>query len=312
MKENIFHILMKDLCSEMGIKLEILSYGWILQLSKNEKIRHITGSRFDNNPEATGNIACDKYATYEVLKSQHIPIIEHSIVFNPAQRSSYIPANGLWQSIIDYYMQYGPQVVVKPNNGSEGQGVCLCNNIDEVKQNIENLFKTNSSLSICPYYDITTEYRTFYLDEECLLTYGKTKPFVIGDGVHTVADLIAKLNLPDNNIVKENIGNIDTEYIPSSGEKVEISWKHNLSGGATPKILEDGALKTKIETLVKAAGHAMNIKFATIDIIQTSDNELLVMEVNSGVCMTHFIEHIDGGYEIAKAIYKKALEKLFN
>lgn len=34
----------------------------------------------------------------------------------------------------------------------------------------------------------------------------------------------------------------------------------------------------------------MNIRFATIDVIQTSNNKLYVMEVNSSVCMTNFIE----------------------
>ena len=303
---------MKDLCSEMGINIEVLSYGWILQLSKNGNIRHITGNRFDINPEATGNIACDKYATYEVLKSQQVPIIEHAMIFNPSTRSSYIPDEGIWQHIINYYIQYGPTMVVKPNNGSGGQGVYLCHNLGEVEIAIEKLFKTNGSLSICPYYDISTEYRTFYLNEECMLIYGKTKPFVVGDGFHTVAELITELNLPDNNIVGENIRNIDTKYVPANGEKIEISWKHNLSGGATSQILEDGPLKDQIQSLVRAAGHAMNIRFATIDVIQTSNNKLYVMEVNSGVCMTNFIEKTEGGYEIAKSIYRKALEALFN
>lgn len=101
-------------------------------------------------------------------------------------------------------------------------------------------------------------------------------------------------------------------YVPANGEKIEISWKHNLSGGATSQILEDGPLKDQIQSLVKAAGHAMNIHFATIDVIQTSNNKLYVMEVNSGVCMTNFIEKTEGGYEIAKSIYRKALEALFN
>ena len=63
MEERIFHVLMKEVCSEMDIKVKKLSYDWILQLSKDGKVRHITGTRFDLNPEATGDIACDKYAT---------------------------------------------------------------------------------------------------------------------------------------------------------------------------------------------------------------------------------------------------------
>ena len=72
MEERRFHVLMREVCAEMGIKVEKLSYDWILQLSKDGKVRHITGTRFDLNPEATGDIACDKYATYEVLNSQNV------------------------------------------------------------------------------------------------------------------------------------------------------------------------------------------------------------------------------------------------
>ena len=311
MEERIFHVLMKELCAEGGVKVNTLSYGWILQLSKDGKVRHITGNRFDINPEATGNIACDKYATYEVLKSQNIPIIEHKMIFNPAIRSLYISEEGNWNEIIQYFVKNNSKVVVKPNNGCEGQGVYLCKNLGQVEIAITKLFKSNGSISICPYYNIKTEYRTFYLDGQCLLIYGKIKPFVIGDGIHNVGELIENLNLPKNGVTSENINNIDLSYVPKSKEKFEISWKHNLSGGAKPEILKDKALKNNIENLVKRAGEAMNIKFATIDVILTEDNKLFILEVNSGVCMTKFIDEIQDGYEIAKEVYRKALRKLF-
>ena len=74
---------MREVCTEMGIKMEKLSYDWILQLTKGDKVRHITGTRFDINGEASGDIACDKYATYEVLKAQldRYPELENDITF---------------------------------------------------------------------------------------------------------------------------------------------------------------------------------------------------------------------------------------
>lgn len=56
MEERIFHVLMREVSAEMGIKVEQLSYDWILQLSKDGKVRHVTGTRFDLNPEATGDL----------------------------------------------------------------------------------------------------------------------------------------------------------------------------------------------------------------------------------------------------------------
>ena len=310
-EERLFHRIIKELCLEMDIKFEKLSYDWILQLSKDGKVRHITRYLFDNNPQATGKIVADKYATYEVLKSQKVPVIKHTILFNPAIREEYIPKEGFWNTVVSEFSQYG-SLVVKPNDECEGQGIKLCRNLKETEIAIQKLFNQQyTAISICPYYDIKTEYRTFYLNGEVLLIYGKTKPFVIGDGKSSLDKLIKNLHLPDKKVVQDNLSTLDMTYVPTQGEKINISWKHNLSGGAIPKVLEKGELYHEIEKLAIQAGKAMNINFATIDIIQTVDNKLYVMEMNSGVCMDIFTRLVDGGYDMAKDIYRKALQALF-
>lgn len=310
MKERIFVSLMRELCAEEGIECRKLSYDKVLQLSKDGTVRHIEGNRFDLNTEAAGNIACDKYATYEVLTSQDVPIIKHVMVFNPEKNKKHIPEGGVWTNVVTEFLNEGT-LVVKPNEGWQGQGVSLCRTLKDLECEIEKLFKTNVSLSICPYYDIDKEYRTFYLNGEVLLIYGKTKPSVVGDGKSSVKKLVDLLNLPNKKVVKENLSKLNMSYVPKEGEVVELSWKHNLSGGAIPKVLEAGELHNRITELVIKAGKAMNISFASIDVIHTKDDKLLVMEVNSGVCMTEFIKHVEGGYEIAKSVYRKALKAMF-
>ena len=76
-------------------------------------------------------------------------------------------------------------------------------------------------------------------------------------------------------------------------------------------IIDLDKVPPEIEKLAIQAGKAMNINFATIDIIQTVDNNMYVMEMNSGVCMDIFTKLVDGGYEMAKDIYRKALQGLF-
>ena len=43
----------------------------------------------------------------------------------------------------------------------------------------------------------------------------------------------------------------------------------------------------------------------------TEKKEVLVMEINGSVCMNKFVEIIPNGYEIAKSIYSKAVDKMF-
>lgn len=310
-EERFLHKMIKELCLEMDIKFEKLSYDWVLQLSKDGKVRHITRNLFDNNPQATGSIVGDKYATYEVLKSQEVPVIKHTMLFNPAIRGEYIPEKGIWNTVVSEFSKYG-SLVVKPNDGCEGQGIELCHDLREAEIAIQKLFNQNyTAISICPYYDIKTEYRTFYLNGEVLLIYRKTKPFVIGDGKSPLGKLIETLHLPDKKVVQDNLSTLDMSYVPKEGEKIDVSWKYNLSGGAVPSVLEKGKLYYKIEKLAIQAGKAMNINFATIDIIRTVDDHLYLMEINSGVCGTIFAKQVDGGYEMIKEIYRKALQALF-
>lgn len=293
MNNPFFYNLIQEICSEMDIKSEKMSYDWVIQLSKNGKISHIARNYFDLNSQVSGLIADDKYATYEVLKSQNVPVIEHEMVFNPNVKRNLVFTNNILEIIETEFSKYRA-LVVKPNNSFQGNGVTLCNTVRDVELALEKIFENNENATICPYYNIKTEYRTFYLNGEVLLIYGKTKPCVIGDGSKSLEELIKKLNLPEKDVVQDSLRALDMNYIPSNNEKVEISWKHNLSGGAKPHILQKGDLYNKIQDLAIKAGKAMNINFATIDIIQTVENELYVLEVNSGVCATIFAESVDG------------------
>lgn len=301
--------LLEKLCKKLEIKIEKLSFGWVYKLSKSNKIRYITGD-FDINKEASSKIASDKYATYEVVKSQNLPIIEHKMIFNPNERKKYIEKD-IWNICYDEF-KAKKKVVVKPNLGLEGKGVFRCKTLDELEIAVKFLLEKNTSISICPYYDIEKEYRAFYLNGEILLIYEKEKPYIVGNGVETIKELVEKLKLPHNKIVKENLEKLDLNYIPNQNEKIEISWKYNLTGGATARIVkkEDLIYKT-IEELAIRTGKSLDLTFATIDIIKTKENEIYLLEVNSGVSTNIFSNIVKDGKMIEREIYRKALIEMF-
>lgn len=307
-KESIEMI--QELCQEMNIKIENLSYGWIFKLSKDDKVRYITG-KFDINKTASSKIACDKYGTFEVLKSQNIPVIKHTMLFNPEERKEYIKEDEIWDIVYKEFDK-DKKIVVKPNYGYEGKGVFLCNTLEETKEAVNLLLNRNTSISICPFYDIEKEYRAFYLNGKILLIYEKEKPLVIGNGKDDVKTLVKKLNLPNNDIVKSNLNKIDMYYIPKKGEKIELSWKHNLYGGATAKVIDkENKLYKEIEYLAIRSGKALDMTFATIDVINTKNNELYVLEINSGVSASIFSRVVEHGKELTKEMYKKTLTEIF-
>ena len=309
-EERPFIKLIKEICEEKSIDFSLLSRNWICQLKKNDKVAYIVNNNFDLNPEAASRIACDKCATYIVLNSFKIPAVEHEIIFNPLSRSSYVEDTGnmsIVKSMLDKYKR----IVIKATDGFEGKNVFLCTTMKEAEIAIQRLFEIAPNFCICPFYTIKKEYRTFYLDGNIELIYGKTKPFVIGDGTSNLYSLIKNINLPNTQGVTHYLKELDLEYIPKKGEKYELSWKYNLSDGATPSILEKGELYTKIESLAKKAGKASNVRFATIDVIDTEEKGLMILEINSGIGSTIFTEKIKDGKNIIKRIYSKAIDKMF-
>ncbi len=307
-KHKPFYKIIDEICSEKDIKQKELSYGWIRELIKNGKKRNIIGYQFDLNSSTSYNIASDKFATYEVLNSNNVPTIPHKMIFNPKTRSAYYNQKFLNEAI-KLLKESNNQIVIKANNSCEGKDVYFCSSEEEIKEVVLKLFEENDTLSACPYMDIDYEYRVIFLCGEIIYAYKKKKPYVIGDGVHTIKELIdqkyKKMKLQINR-------NINLNEIPSKNEEVTVSWKHNLNNGAEPILIDENDKYIKqIEKIAINAGNAINIKFASVDVAVTSDEKIFVMEINANVCMNKFIEIIPSGHDIAKEIFEKAINKMF-
>ena len=307
-KNKPFYKIIDEICREEQIKQKELSYGWIIELTKNNKKRNIIGYQFDLNSSTSYNIASDKFATYEVLNSNNIPTIPHKIIFNPKTRSLYYNQKFL-EEAINLLKNNDNKIVIKANNSCEGKDVYYCSNENEIKDVVTKLFKQNDTLSACPYEDIDYEYRAIYLCGDIIFIYKKKKAYVMGDGIHTVKELInEKYNKTHLSICK----NLNLNKIPLKNEEVVVSWKHNLNNGAEPILIDDNdKYVEKIKNIAIKAGKAVNIKFASIDIAITSDKKIFVMEINGNVCMNKFTELLPNGYEIAKKVFKSAINRMF-
>ena len=308
--EKPFFKILDEICVEKNISQNDISFGWITELKKNNVAKHIIGYQFDLNSAISYNIAGDKFATYEVLKSNDVPTIEHRMIFNPQTRSKYYK-NKFLNEAKELLKQNGNEIVIKANDSCKGKDVFICMSDIEIEHIVEKLFEEkNDTLSACPYIDIEYEYRAIFLCGEILYIYKKKKPYVIGDGKSTLKELIVQKFTENNNI--DFCRNLDFSMIPNENEEVTISWKHNLSSGAEPIIIdENDEFIDKVREIAIAAGNAINIKFASVDVAVTKNKEIFVMEINGSVCMNKFAEIIPNGYEIAKSIYSKAIDKMF-
>jgi glutathione synthase/RimK-type ligase-like ATP-grasp enzyme len=90
-----------------------------------------------------------------------------------------------------------------------------------------------------------------------------------------------------------------------------LHWKHNLGQGANPEIVQDEELVGLLSDLALRTAKVVNVYFSSIDIIE-ANNQYLVLEINSGVMMEHFSQLNDSNYQIAKGIYKEAIESMLS
>lgn len=95
-------------------------------------------------------------------------------------------------------------------------------------------------------------------------------------------------------------------------KKLADGWKHNLSQGA--KIVTDIESDEKIDEireLALRAFKAVNARFVSVDVSKKINGEIFIMEINGSVCMNKFITDAPNGKKIARKIYGKAIDKMF-
>lgn len=299
--------ILKEICSESNIELTSFSYDWIFHLSRDGKAAHIFGYQFGNNSATSQLICADKCATSDILLFNNIPAVKHDFFMSPTN-INYVGVTGNWASISKQLHKYG-KLVCKTNEGSGGSSVYLISTQFELERAVHKIFSTSRTMAVSPFYEIEKEFRVVVLDSEIMLIYSKNIPFVEGDGKSTLRELL--ISFAQTNVdfpLKLDEADSDSDVL-ELGTKYYLNWKHNLGQGACPEIIQDKSLVTELSNLALKSVKAVGITFASVDIIKVKGG-LMVLEINSGVMMDYFSQTSTSSYNIAKDIYRKAVEKM--
>jgi len=164
---------LQEICQEEGIHYQSLSQDYISRLTKGDITRHVLWSNWDINSAAADRIACDKCACYTVLDMCSVSAVPHFLLQHPYRRQGWTEEKGTWAQAIELFNNFNQKVVVKPNRGTNGQGIHCCETIQMLEAATHAIFETNPDAALCPFYEIKTEYRVFYVNGSCPLVYGK-------------------------------------------------------------------------------------------------------------------------------------------
>ena len=298
-----------DIANEHGIAIESFSYDWILKLTKNEIQKHVFGYNFELNSATSKMIAGDKTATTDLLQSADIPTVLHTLFLSPAMEK-YVGSIGNWEKIGTFFTENNQHIVCKPVDGTGGNDVFLVKTSTQLEQAVHELFSKYRSICLSPFYDIKKEYRAVILDGEVELLYQKNIPFVTADGSKTILELLQEaFSTEVLDSVLTTFSNTKTQKLSDilpKGKTINMNWKSNLGEGAQAEIIQNETIN---QLAVKAA-NAINIRFCSVDIIETTSGEFLVLEINSGVMIEYFLNSNPQEYNRVKAIYEKAVLRM--
>lgn len=297
MKRRQIVRIIEEICKENGYKLSLYSDEWVIVIDNGEKRMIIPSYRFPNNDAGVSDLCSDKSGLSEFLRAYDVPCIPHQFFWmggmDDDSRDEIVKA-------LRELVEKHKGAVIKPNNGTGGSNVFKITDVNSIETTLQHFKGEPRMIAISPLVTIEAEYRAIVCGEEIALTFEKIRPSVVADGKKRFFDYIKESGLtPSQDLV---------DYLPQKGEKVELIWKHNLQGGAKPILVENPS--EELVHLVERARQVTGVKFASIDIVKTK-GQFFVLEINSGVMMEKFSSENDLYYNLAKKVYKKAIEDYF-
>jgi glutathione synthase/RimK-type ligase-like ATP-grasp enzyme len=309
--QRVFVSAVQKYCAEHGIAVETRSQGWLMVMQKGPRQHLSYGYDVGLNSAVTHRIANDKAATAELLEMHGIACVPHAFFPSPAL-SEYVPAGGTFEAMLGYLTQNPDGIVVKPNEGTSGNLVFKVLTRPALERAVSEIFSLNLSLAISPYLEIKNEVRVVLVDDLPVIVYGKSRPSVTGDGVHSILEL-ALATMPAERfsaILPRMAGDLDSATLDTvlpSGQHHALNWRHNLDAGAEPVLLQQGETRERCVELAIKAAKSIDLRFGSIDVVEVDDG-WKILEINSGVVM----EALGKTHpELVYAAYSAALDKVF-
>ncbi|WP_277668411.1 cyanophycin synthetase [Caproiciproducens galactitolivorans] len=262
----------------------------LVQLGYGKYSRIVESTLTDATSCIAADISCNKQLTKTILAENHIPVPYGKVVYS--EISAVIAAK-----------QIGLPVVLKPCDGNQGKGVVL--NLDR-EEDIKNAFREGCKYGsgvIVEKFVRGNDYRVLVVGNKVSAVAKRLPAMVVGDGKHTVRELVDLVNLDENRgeqhekpLTKIKIDeisirileneNLTVDSIPEQGRVVKLRANGNLSTGGTAIDCTDQIHPENAELAVRAA-KSIGIDIAGIDIVTEDisksilDTGGVIVEVNS-------------------------------
>jgi cyanophycin synthetase len=300
-----------DAAIQKGIPYRRLTEGSMVQFGWGSKQRRIQAAETDTTSAIAESIAQDKDLTKSLLLAAGVPV--------PIGR----PAKDLedaWQIA----QSIGLPVVVKPQDGNQGKGVTV--NITD-RELFNKAYQTAARYGevLVEKFLPGSDYRLLVVGNKLVAAARREPPLVVGDGIHTVKELVDKVNadprrgdghstsltkikFDDIAIGRLKLQELEPNSVPEKGRRVILRNNANLSTGGTATDVTDD-VHAEVTARAVAAAQMVGVDICGVDVVCESVLKPLeeqnggIVEVNAapGLRM-HISPSFGKGRNVGKAV----------
>lgn len=260
-----------------------LTQGSLVQFGWGSKQRRIQAAECDTTSAIAEGIAQDKELTKKLLHAAGVPV--------PLGRPVH-SADDAWAAA----QEIGGAVVVKPRDGNQGKGVTV--NIqtqEQVAAAYHTALEFRDEVMVERYLP-GTDYRLLVVGQQLVAAARRDPPLVMGDGQHTVAELVAQVNTDPRRgdghatpMTRIRIDDIALERlreqglmpddVPAKGQRVVLRNNANLStGGSATDVTDD--VHPDVAARAVAAAQMVGLDICGVDVV--CDNVIQSLESQQG------------------------------
>ena len=252
-----------------GIPFRRLTRGSLVQLGWGSRQRRIQAAEVDSTGVVAESIAQDKELTKKLLHAAGVPV--------PLGR----PVGDIedaWAAA----QEIGLPVVVKPQDGNQGKGVTV--GITERGHfNIAYQAAAQYGSVMVEKFLPGHDFRLLVVGDKLVAAARREPPLVVGDGQHTVRELVAQVNRDPRrgeghgtSLTKIRIDaiaqarlaaqNLTADSTPAKGQRVVLRNNANLSTGGTATDVTDSVHPAVAARAIEAA-HAVGLDICGVDLV---------------------------------------------
>jgi cyanophycin synthetase len=299
-----------------GIPFRRLTKGSLVQFGWGSRQRRIQAAELDSTSAVAESIAQDKDLTKKLLRAAGVPV--------PLGRP-VTDADDAWAAALEF----GLPVVVKPQDGNQGKGVTV--NIT-TREHIDIAYRAAAEHGevMVEKFLPGSDFRLLVVGDKLVAAARREPPQVVGDGLHTVRELVDLVNLDpkrgsghatsltkirfdDIAVARLEAQGLTPASVPPKGQRVILRNNANLSTGGTATDVTD-EVHREVAARAVAAAQMIGLHVCGVDVVCESMLQPLeaqnggVVEVNAAPGLRM---HLAPSYGKGRAVGAAMVDELF-